>query len=82
MSLKYDLLKHPQRMLISIFKLENGFTITPLFNFYMELGLQYTNIYRFVQYLLENASTSLFSRLLMLEEKEMRTLYPVLLQRP
>ena len=45
------MLKHPQRMLISSFKLENGKTvITPLFNFYMELGLQCTKIYRFVQY--------------------------------
>ena len=37
-------------MLISIFKLENGTVITPLFNFYLELGLQCTKIYRFVQY--------------------------------
>ena len=37
-------------MLIS-FKLENGSIITPLFNFYMELGLQCTKVYRFVQYL-------------------------------
>ena len=44
------MLKHPQRMLISSFKLENGAVITPLFNFYMELGLQCTKIYRFVQY--------------------------------
>ena len=46
-----DLLKHPQRMLISSFKLKNGSIITPLFNFYMELGLQCTKVYRFVQYL-------------------------------
>ena len=46
-----DLLKHPQRMLISSFKLENGSIITPLFKFYMELGLQCTKVYRFVQYL-------------------------------
>ena len=44
------MLKHLQRMLISSFKLENGTVITPLFNFYMELGLQCTKIYRFVQY--------------------------------
>ena len=44
------MLKHPQRMLISSFKLENGTVITPLFNFYMKLGLQCTKIYRFVQY--------------------------------
>ena len=46
-----DLLKHPQRMLISSFKLENGSIITSLFIFYMELGLQCTKIYRFVHYL-------------------------------
>ena len=33
-----DLLKHPQRMLTSSFKLENGSIPTALFNFYMELG--------------------------------------------
>ena len=44
------MLKHPQRMLISSFKLENGTVITPLFNFYLEFGLQCTKIYRFVQY--------------------------------
>ena len=41
-----DLLEHPQRMLISSF-------ISPLFIFYMELGLQCTKVYRFVQYLLQ-----------------------------
>ena len=46
-----DLLQHPQQMLISSFKLENGSIITPLFNFYIELGLQRTNVYCFVQYL-------------------------------
>ena len=46
-AIENELLKHPQGMLISSFKLENG---TPLFNFYMELGLQCTKIYRFVQY--------------------------------
>ena len=48
-AIENDLLKHPQRMLIFSFKLENGSIITPLFNFYMELGLQYTKVYRFVQ---------------------------------
>ena len=37
-------------MLISSFKLENGTVITPLVNLYMELGLQCTKVYRFVQY--------------------------------
>ena len=50
-AIENDLLKHPQRMLISSFKLENGSIITPFFNFYMKLGLQCTKVYRFVQYL-------------------------------
>ena len=45
-----DLLKNPQRMSISSFKLENGTIITPLLNFYLSLGLQCTKIYRFVEY--------------------------------
>ena len=45
-----DLLKQPQIMLISSFKLTNGNLITPLFNFYLDLGLQCTKIHRFVQY--------------------------------
>ena len=44
------MLKHPQKMLISSFKLENGTVITPLFNFNLELGLQCTKVYRSVQY--------------------------------
>ena len=49
-AIENEMLKHPQRMQISSFKLENGTVITPFFNFYMELGLQCTKIYRFVQY--------------------------------
>ena len=49
-AIENEMLKHPQRMLISSFKLENGTVITPLFKFYMELGLQCTKNYRFVQY--------------------------------
>ena len=45
-----DLLKQPQRMLISSFKFSNGTIMTPLFNFYLDLGLQCTKIHRFVQY--------------------------------
>ena len=45
-----EMLKQPQRMLISSFKLENGTVITPLFNFYLRLGLQCTKVYRFLQY--------------------------------
>ena len=37
-------------MRMSSFKLENGTVKTPLFKFYLELGLQCTKIYRFVQY--------------------------------
>ena len=69
-----DLLKQPQRMLISSFKLENGTVITPLLNFYLSLGLKCTQIYRFVQYTPKNASTILSNRLLMLEELEMKIL--------
>ena len=49
-AIENKMLKHPQKMLISSFKLENGTVITLLFNFYLELGLQCTKIYRFVQY--------------------------------
>ena len=49
-AIENEMLKHPQKLLISSFKLENGTVITPLLNFYMELGLQCTNKYRFVQY--------------------------------
>ena len=45
-----DLLKNPQRMLISSIKLENGTIITPLPYFYQSLGLQCTNVYRFLEY--------------------------------
>ena len=44
------MLKQSQRMLISSFKLTNGTLITPLSNFYLDLELQCTQIYRFVQY--------------------------------
>ena len=37
-------------MLISSCKLTNGTLITPLCNFYLDLGLQCTKIHRFVQY--------------------------------
>ena len=80
-AIENDLLKHPQRMLVSNSKLENASIIT-LFNFYMELVYsvqKFTALYRIP---LENTSTgSLFSQLLMQEVKETRTLYPELLQR-
>ena len=53
-AIENDLLKHPQRMLISSFKLEKCSAITLLFNFHMELGLQCTKVYSFVQYLSQN----------------------------
>ena len=49
-AIENEMLKHPQRMLISSFKLENGTVITPLFNFCLELGLQCTKINRFGQH--------------------------------
>ena len=45
-----NLLKQPQRMLISSFNLENETIITLLLNVYNSLGLKCTRIYRFVQY--------------------------------
>ena len=43
-AIENEILKQPQRTLISSFKLENGTVITPLFNF------KCIKIYRFVQY--------------------------------
>ena len=51
-------------MLTSSFKLENGTArknrtaINPLFNFYFELGLHCTKIYRFVQFSLQKCFNS------------------------
>ena len=61
-AIENEMLKYPQRMLISSFKLENGTIIYPLFNFYLELGLQCTKIYRFVQYTPKNVSNSSFNQ--------------------
>ena len=49
-AIENERLKHSQRMLISSSKLENGTVRNPLFNFYLELGLQCTKTYRLVQY--------------------------------
>ena len=49
-AIESEMLKHPQRMVISSFKVENGTVITPLFNFCLEVGLQCTKIYRSVRY--------------------------------
>ena len=48
-AIEKTMIKHAQRMLISSFKKKEQL-MTPLFNFYMELGLQCTKIYCFVQY--------------------------------
>ena len=40
----------PRRILISSFHLKSGTTITPLLLFYLHLGLESTQIHRFVQY--------------------------------
>ena len=71
-----NFLKQPQRMLISSFELTNGTLITPLFNFYWDLGLQCTKIHQFVQYTPRvKYSTVLFSLLLMLGEPAMKIHY-------
>ena len=44
------LLSQPQKMLISSFTLQNGTLITPLFLFYLQLGLVVTQLHRFVEY--------------------------------
>ena len=44
------LMTQPRRMLLSSFHLINGTNITPLLNFYLDLGLECDRIYRFVQY--------------------------------
>ena len=49
-AIENNLLKQPQRMLISSFKLEIGTIIKTLLNFYLSLGLKCTKIYSFVQY--------------------------------
>ena len=49
-AIESEMLKHPQRMVISSFKLENGTVITPLFNFYLEIGLQCTKIDHSLRY--------------------------------
>ena len=77
-----DLLKNPQRMLISSFKLKNDPVITRLLNFYLSLGLQSTKFYGFVEYNLGSVSTTLFNLLLMLDEKKTRIHTLEMLLRP
>ena len=61
-AIENNLLKQPQRILISSFKLENGKIITPLHNFYLSLGLKCTKICRFVQYTSKNCFSNFFSQ--------------------
>ena len=44
-AVEIETLKHPQRMLISFFKLENGTVITPLFNFKLQLGNSFCSVF-------------------------------------
>ena len=44
------LMTQPRRILISSFHLINGTILTPLLNFYLDLGLECDRTYRFVQY--------------------------------
>ena len=69
-AVKNETLKHPQRTLISSFKLENGTVITSLINFYMELGLQCTKFYRFVQYTPRKSYNRFFQPWLMRARRE------------
>ena len=47
---KENVMAQPRRMLITSFFLKNGTIITPLFLFYLKLGLVCRKIHRFVQY--------------------------------
>ena len=47
---KENIIVQPRRLLISSFIITNGTIITPLFLFYLELGLVCTKIHRFVRY--------------------------------
>ena len=74
-AIENKMLKHPQKMLISSFKLKNGTLITPLFNFYLELGLQCTKNFVLFNILHKSVSIISFNQWLMKEEKEMKTLH-------
>ena len=43
-------MSQPRKMLISSFTLQNGTMITPLLLFYLQMGLVFTKIHRFVEY--------------------------------
>ena len=68
-----EVLNHPQRMLISSFKLENGTVITPLF--IGNLGCSAPKFTVSFNILLGNALKFLFNQWLTLEEKEKKTIF-------
>ena len=74
-AIENQMLKHPQRMLISSFKLENGTVTTPLFNIVLELGLQRPKFTVLFSILNGYASLISFNQWLMREENEMKSLY-------
>ena len=73
-AIENEMLKHCQRMLISSFKLGNCTVISPLFNFYLELGLQCTKSTVLFSILHKNVSKISFNQWLMREEREMKTI--------
>ena len=60
---KHGLLQHSSKMMTSSFHSENGSVITPLFNFYLNLGLQCTKTHRFVVTSHRNVSMDLSNQL-------------------
>ena len=73
-AIENEMLKHSQIMLICSFLLEIGAIITPLFNFYLKLGLQCTKEYRYLQYSPRKYLRNLFNQCLMREDSDMKTL--------
>ena len=71
-AIENEMLKHPQRMLISSFKLENGTNITPLFIW--KLACTAPNFTVLFNALLGNVLIFHFNQWLMRKEKEMKAL--------
>ena len=69
-AIENEMIKHPQRMLISSFKLENGTVITFIWNLACNAP-KFTDLFNI---LLGSVSIISFNRWLMQEEKEMKTL--------
>ena len=80
-AIENEMLKYPQKILIPSFKLENGIFKTPLFNFYLELCLQCTKIYRFVQYTQQKCFINFVQPVVDAIENEMKTLYQELMHK-